>query len=155
MNGRLYLRQFEMTHSNSLQLLTRAAECLQTAIARNNAAFKDYERLTDVYYSLGEIASPSEQSGWFNKAFEAVSLSIERYPGCERLYFKRAQIAEYLGKAQTAIENYKKAIEIEDEYRAQFKLLYPKWQYVVSRLGVEKYRLATERVRKLSEKSGE
>ncbi len=153
MNGRLYLHQFELTHSNSLQLLTRAAQCLQAAIARNNAAFKDFERLTDAYYALGEIASPPEQSGWFNKAFEAASLSIERYPGCERLHFKLAQIAEYLGKTETAVEQYGKAIEIEDQYRAQFKLLYPEWQYTVSRLGEEKYQLAVERVRKLSEKS--
>ena len=153
MNGRLYLHQFELTHSNSLQLLTRAAQCLQAAIARNNAAFKDFERLTDAYYSLGEIASPPEQSGWFNKAFEAASLSIERYPGCERLHFKMAQIAEYLGKIQTAIEHYRKAIEIEDQYRAQFKLLYPEWKHIVSRLGEEKYQLAVERVKKLSEKS--
>ena len=153
MNGRLYLHQFELTHSNSLQLLTRAAQCLQAAIARNNAAFKDFERLTDAYYSLGEIASPAEQSGWFNKAFEAASLSIERYPGCERLHFKLAQIAEYLARTETAVEHYKKAIEIEDQYRAQFKLLYPEWQYIVSRLGEEKYQLAVERVKKLSEKS--
>lgn len=153
MNGRLYLHQFEMTHSDSLQLLTRAAKCLQDAIARNSAEFKDFERLTDAYYSLGEIAGPSEQSGWFNKAFEAASLSIERYPGCERLYFKLAQIAEYLGKPQTAIENYKKAIAIEDEYRAQFRLLYPEWKHVVSRLGEEKYQLALERLKKLTEKT--
>ena len=64
-----------------------------------------------------------------------------------------AQIAEYLGKIQTAIEHYRKAIEIEDQYRAQFKLLYPQWPYIVSRLGEEKYQLAVERVRKLSEKA--
>lgn len=153
MNGRLYLHQFELTHTNSLQLLTRAAGCLQAAIARNNAAFKDFERLTDAYYALGEIASPAERSGWFNKAFDAATLAIERYPGCERLHFKLAQIAEYLGRIQTAIEQYKKTIEIENQYRAQFKLMYPQWRDTVSRLGEEKYQLAMERVRKLAEKA--
>jgi O-antigen ligase len=153
LNGRLYLHQFELTHSDSLQLLTRAAECLQAAIARNDAAFKDFERLADAYYSLGEIAGRQEQAGWFNKAFEAASRSIERYPGCERLHFKLAQTAEQLGKAETAIEQYKKAIELEDQYRAQFKLMYPERQQIVSRLGEEKYQLAMKRVRELSEKS--
>ncbi len=151
-NGRLYLHRFELTHTDSLQLLTRAAECLQAAIARNDAPFKDFERLADAYYSLGEIARPAERSGWFNKAFEAASRSIERYPGCERLHFKLAQIAQYLGKTETAIEQYKKAIEIEDQYRAQFKLMYPERQQVVSRLGEDKYQLAMERVKVLSGK---
>lgn len=153
LNGRLYLHRFESTHSDSLQLLTRAAECLQAAIARNNAAFKDFERLTDVYYSLGEISTRQEQSDWFNKAFDAASLSIDRYPGCERLHFKLAQIAEQLGRTAIASEQYKEAIRIEDEYRAQFRRMYPERKETISRLGEDKYQLAIDRIRKLSRES--
>jgi O-antigen ligase len=152
LNGRLYLHQFDLTHSDGRQLLMRAAECLRAATARNNASFKEFEHLTDVYASLGEIL-PSQQGDWFNKAFDAASLAIERYPGCERLHFKLAQIAERLGKTELAIEQYQKAIEIEDQYRAQFKLMYPERKEVVSRLGEDKYQLAIKRVKELSEKS--
>jgi len=150
-NGRLYLHHFELTQGKSPDLLLRAIESLQTAISRNNAAFKDFERLTDAYCALADVAA-EQRNDWLNKAFDAAWRAIERYPGCERLHFKLAQIAEQLGKNDTAIEQYKQAIEIEDEYRSQFRLMYPERQEIVSRMGEETYQLAVERVKALSEK---
>jgi hypothetical protein len=57
-----------------------------------------------------------------------------------------------LGKAEIAIEHYKKAIEIEDEYRAQFRQIYPERKDIVSRIGNKNYEDAKERVVKLTGK---
>jgi len=155
LNGRLYLHlhHFQLTQVKNRDLLLGAEKCLQAAIVRNDAAFKNFERLTDVYCSLAEISPQQLKTDWLNEAFDVASLAIERYPGCDRLYFKQAQIAEQLNKINIAIEKYSKAIEIENEYRAQFRLMYPEREKTISRLGEEKYQLAIERVKELSKKS--
>ncbi|UCC97843.1 MAG: O-antigen ligase family protein [Phycisphaerales bacterium] len=155
LDGRLYLHHFQLTQGANPDLLLRAAESLRTAISRNDAAFKDFERLTDAYCTLAEVGRDHEKTDWLNKAFDAGSRAIERYPGCGRLHSKLAQVAEQLGESRTAIEHYKKAIEIEDEYRGQFRLMYPEREKIVSRLGEDAYQLAIKRMRELSEPSQE
>lgn len=150
LNGRLYLHHFELTQGKSPDLLLRAVESLQAAISRNDAAFKDFERLADACNALADLAKESQKAQWLNKAFEAASDAVERYPGSERLHFKLARTAEQLGKTDVAIDHYRKAIEIEEQYRAQFRLMYPERQEVVSRMGEQTYQFALERVKKLS-----
>ncbi len=150
LNGRLYLHHFQMTQGKSPDLLLRAVESLQAAIGRNSAAFKDFERLTDAYSALADVAKEPDKAGWLNKAFDAAGQAIERYPGCERLHFKLAQVAEQQGKNDIALEHYKKAIEIEDEYRAQFRLMYPERKEIVSRMGEQAYQFALTKVKELS-----
>lgn len=149
-DGRLYLHHFELTQGRDPDLLRRAVESLQAAISRNNASFKDFERLTDTYRALADLAKEPDKADWLNKAFEAAGQAIERYPGCERLHFKLAQIAEQQGKSEAALDHYRKAVEIEDAYRAQFRLMYPERQEVVSRMGEEAYQYAIKRVKALS-----
>jgi tetratricopeptide (TPR) repeat protein len=153
LNGWWYLHQYKMALDKNRDLLLRAETCLQSAIGRNNAAFKNFERLTDVYRLLAEISTQQEKTGWLNKAFETASQAVERYPGCGRLHFNQAQIADQMGKAEIAIKQYRKAIEIEDEYRAQFRQMYPEREDIVSRLDKNKYLYAKERVEELSKKS--
>ncbi len=154
LNGRLYLDEYEMALDKNRDLLLRAETCLHNAIRRNDAAFKNFERLTEVYRLLAENSTQQEKADWLNKAFETASQAVERYPGCGRLHFKQAHITDLMGNAESAIEQYTKAIEIEDEYRAQFRQMYPEREDVVSRLDKNKYLYAKERVEELSKKSG-
>ena len=149
LNGRLYLHHAVSTRDNNRQLLLQARETLTAAIKRNNAAYKNFERLTDVYCRLAEISKQQEKTDWLNEALDAVSLAIDRYPGCGRLHLKQAQIAEQLGQTDLAIEQYKQAIDIEDQYRAQFRRMYPERDKVVSRLGEVQYTLAKDRLKAL------
>jgi tetratricopeptide (TPR) repeat protein len=148
LNGKLYLHQFQTSQSKTPDLLLHAEKCLQTAIKRNDADFKNFERLTEVYNLLAEIASPQQKTDWLNKAFYITSMAIERYPGCERLHFELAKIAEELGKTDLARQQYQETIEIEDSFRSQFKMMYPDRE-IVSRLGEDKYQFATERMKGL------
>jgi O-antigen ligase len=152
-NGRLYQHQYEVTLDKDRDLLLSAESCLQSAIGRSSAEFKNFEQLTDIYRLLAETSTGQEKAGWLDKAFEAASQAAERYPGCGRLHFKQAQIADQMGNAANAIEHYTKAIEIEDEYRAQFRRMYPERQDIVSRIDKNMYLYAKERVEELSEKS--
>jgi len=139
MNGRLYLQQYNETGRKQLGLLKNAEECFKQAIARNKADFKNYEKLSDVYELLGQT---QEAYDWCQKA-------TQLYPGSDRLHFKLAQIAEQLGETNTAIEQYSKAIEIEDSFRHQFRMMYPERKEIVSRLGEDNYQFAIKRVKEL------
>ena len=153
LDGRLYLHHYEMALDKNRDLLLRAETCLKSAIGRNDAAFKNFERLTDVYRQLAETSTQQEKTDWLDKAFETASQAVERYPGCGRLHFKQAQIADQMGNAEIAIEQYRKAIAIEDEYRAQFRQMYPEREDIVSRLDKNRYDYAKKRVEELSKKS--
>jgi len=153
LDGRLYLHHYEMALDKNRDLLLRAETCLKSAIGRNDAAFKNFERLTDVYRQLAETSTQQEKIDWLDKAFETASQAVERYPGCGRLHFKQAQIADQMGNAEIAIEQYRKAIAIEDEYRAQFRQMYPEREDIVSRLDKNRYDYAKKRVEELSKKS--
>lgn len=150
LNSKLYLLRYKDTADSQPALLKQAVKCLLIAIERNKADFKNYEKLSEVYNLLAE--TPTEQTNtWLNKAFDTASLAVRHYPGCGRLRIKSAQIAEKLGKSNIALEQYKKAIRIEDQYRRQFQLMYP-GQKIFSRLGEKKYRTAKQKVKQLTEK---
>ncbi len=151
-NGRLYLHNFKIAKGqnhiteNEKCYLIQAEQCFTTAIRRNEAAYKNFERLTETYCELADISASQEKTDWFNKAFDSAQMTIERYPGCGRLHLVLAQIAEQLGKGDIAVEHYKEAVEIEDKYRRQFREIYPEREDLVSRLGEDKYSLAKERL---------
>ena len=73
---------------------------------------------------------------------------MRRYPGCARLRIDLAEIAEKLRKPDVALGQYRKAVEIEDSYRVQFRMMYP-GRELFSRLGEDKYTLAKDKIESL------
>lgn len=158
-NGRLYLHNFKIAQSqnrlteNEKDYLMQAERCFTMAIERNKAAYKNYERLAETYCEYAEISTSGQKSVWFNKAFDAAEKAVEHYPGCGRLHLTLARIAEQLDKNDVAVENYKEAIKIEDEYREQFREIYPEREKLVSRIGEDAYRFAKERLEILTDQT--
>ncbi len=150
LDARLYIRQSELQPAGKQKLLAEAQRLLQAASQRNNADYKNFERLADVYNLLSDDSAGQEKTALLNKAYAAASQAIERYPGCERLHFSLAQIAEKLGKTAIALEHYNRALEIEQQYRSQFRIIYPDIKEIISRLGQDKYKIATERIKALN-----
>ena len=148
LNARVYLQRFYGSGSKQTDLLLHSEKCLLKAIERNRTDFKNFERLSEVYTLLAETSTRQEKTDYLNKAFDNALLAIERYPGCARLRIERGKIAEQLGKTSLAIEQYKKAIEIEDSFRGQFRLMYP-GREIISRLGEEEYKNAKQRIKQL------
>jgi tetratricopeptide (TPR) repeat protein len=143
LNGRLYLQHYSDKGEQQQTLLKKAEKNFLEAINRNKADYKNYEKLSDVYELLGQT----------QKAYDWCFKAIQLYPNSGRLRFKSAKIAEQLSKVDIAIEQYKKAIEIEDSFRQQFKMMYPERKEIVSRLGKEKYHFAIKRLKELIEKN--
>ncbi|MBN1807080.1 MAG: O-antigen ligase family protein [Sedimentisphaerales bacterium] len=150
LNSKLYLHRFKLTSGINRDLLKAAEKDSLIAIKRNGASFKNYERLTEIYCLLADISKDQEKINWLTKAYDNTLFTAEHlYPGCARLRIELAKISELLGKTDIAITQYEKAIEIEDEYRIQFKEMYPDRKEIVSRLGNQKYQFAKNRLNDL------
>ncbi|MHC4212497.1 MAG: O-antigen ligase family protein [Planctomycetota bacterium] len=149
LNAKLYLQHFQQTGKNQPILLERAVECLQKAIQRNNTDFKIHESLSDISNSLADISTGNNKKTWLNKALDSIQNAIERYPGLGRLHFKLAKTAEKLNDKNLALDEYKKTVEIEDNFRELFAIMYPDRQ-IVSRLGKKQYNTAKNKIEKLT-----
>ena len=153
LDAKMYMQNAEMIPSRSYPLLLIAQTCLRNAIKRDSASYKNFDDLSQVFQRLSEVSPEEEKAGWLTNAFDFGSQAVDRYPGSGRLHFNLAQIAEKLGMRDVAIEQYKKAIDIEDQFRAQFHTMYPD-QELVSRLGEERYQFAEKRVSELESEDG-
>jgi O-antigen ligase len=149
LNGRLYLQQYNKTPNAQPALLKKAEACFFAAIARDNADFKNYEKLSEVYSLLAKNSPVQEKTDLLNYAIDSLQSAVEHYPTSDRLRFELAEAAEQLSRTDIAVAQYKKAVEIEDAYRNQFKIMYP-GREIFSRLGEEKYEKAKQRIKQLS-----
>ena len=139
LNGRGYLAHYMQTGQKQPILLEKAAAGFLAAVERDKADYKNYSKLSRVYELLGE---PEKAYAWCVGA-------ARRYPGSGQLQVRLAGIAEQLEKKEAAIEHYKKAIAIEDAYRAQFKVMYP-GEDVFSRIGEDEYQFTIKRLEELT-----
>ena len=144
-SGTLYLQYLDYYGPKQKEILALAEEALLAAAERDRADFKPYEKLTAVYKLLADKFAAGAKSDYLHKSFDAASLAVKLYPGLGRLRINLAQIAEELGNTDVALEQYTKAVEIEDAYRAQFKTMYPDRE-LFSRLGYEKYDQAKKHI---------
>ncbi len=149
LNGRLCLKYYNETPNAKPDILKNAEACFFAAIARDNADFKNYEKLSEVYSLLAKTKPVQEKNDWLNFALNNLRSAVERYPTSDRLRFELAEAAEQLGKTDLAVAQYEKAVEIEDAYHKQFKIMYP-GREIFSRLGEEKYEKAKQRIKQLS-----
>jgi len=145
--GKMLLYKFEMNPGNSPDVLLAAEKSLLTVIQRDKADYKNYENLAKVYETLAQI-TPDKRLFWFEKTFSTLQKALERYPASSKLHTEFAETCERLGKIDLAIEHYKKAVEIEDAYTEQFKIMYP-GKEVFSRMGKVKYSQAKEKIENL------
>lgn len=138
------------TGEKQKQLLIDGKKALIIAISRNNADFKGYQKLAKVYNILADL-NTRKKAEHLAKARDAADEAILRYPGSSELRLQAGKIAEKSGRTDDALEYYKKCVEFENAYAAEFKKMYP-GQPVFNRLGNIKYKFALERIKALSDK---
>lgn len=149
-NAQMNLQRFSASGSKEKQLLLKAESCILEAIRRNRADFRNHERLTGVYIQLAQIDSQNKDD-WLNKAFSSGCQAVKLFGGSGRLRLTLGIISEQLGKTETALEQFEKAVDIEDSYRMQFQQMYP-GEKVFSRLGEKEYNLAKQQIERLKKK---
>ncbi|MGA2679970.1 MAG: O-antigen ligase family protein [Sedimentisphaerales bacterium] len=149
-NGNLYIQEFYRSDVQKEQLFNNAEQALFIAAERNPRDHKIFDSLSELY-SLYARLQPEQNEALLNKALVSASIAVELYPGDAELHLKLAQIADDLGRMDLALKNYKIAVQIEDGFRTQFKLMYP-GRKVLSRLNEDKYFSATQRIKALEQK---
>jgi tetratricopeptide (TPR) repeat protein len=150
MNGRTFLREFKLHAMQKTQILDDAENALSIAVQRNPDDYKNFDALTDVYSSWAKL-QPGQKNQWLTKALDTASTAVLLYPGDAELHFRLARIAEDLANPDVSLKHYQKAVQIEDSFREQFRLMYP-GREVISRMPEEEYLLAKNRVKILSDK---
>jgi tetratricopeptide (TPR) repeat protein len=150
LNAKMYLQHYTSTGRKQTELLKNAERCLIEAAGRSKADYQNYELLTEIYIALAEssVSSKTEPVAYLEKALNSAITAVELYPGSAKLRIQAAQIAEKLGKTDTALEHYKRAVRIEDAYREQFRIMYP-GREIFSRLGEDKYNTAKQKIESL------
>jgi hypothetical protein len=151
MNGRLYIQDFFRSDAQKEQILNNAEQALFTAAQRNPQDYKNFDVLAEMY-SLYARSQSGQNNLWLNKALDSASIAVSLYPGDADLRLRLAQIAEDLGQTDFALQNYKTAVQIENGFREQFKLMYP-GRKTISRLDEDKYFFATQRINDLEQKT--
>jgi O-antigen ligase len=141
----LYLQYIDYYGPKQKEVFTLAEKSLLATVGRDPADFRPYEKLAVVYKLLAEKSTGDAKTEYLQKRYDAASKAVELYPGLGRLRITLAEAAEAIGRTDVALANYKKAVEIEDAYRAQFRILYPD-RKVFSRLGNEEYGYAKQRI---------
>jgi len=148
LNGQLYEHNYLSNPGSGIGPLTQAETCYLAAIKRDPHRYAYFENLSRIYLLLSNTEPEPRKNEWLNKALDVTTKAVELYPGLARLHLALAQIAENLGKINLAREHYKKAVEIEDSFRAQFKQMYPD-RPVFSRLGQNNYETALQKIENL------
>jgi hypothetical protein len=144
LSGRLNMQYYRYNRDKQ-SMLTHAAQCFDAAVQRDKADFKNYEKLMIVYELLAKVSPADEAPMWTQKAYDSGIETAQRYPGKGMLQFELGKIAERLDDNDAAMAHYKKAVQIEDGYRVQFRRMYP-GREMFSRLGQNNYIWAKERI---------
>jgi len=133
---------------NDQAFLDRTAGFAGIAIQRNGADFKPWRLRAKINVIRSEQTEGQAKEAALQKAFEDLQQAIARYPGSDKLHYLLGNVAEQLGRNDIALCHYRTAVEIEDAYREQFKIMYPD-RDIISRLGETAYAEAKAKIQQL------
>ncbi len=128
------------------RFLEKASDFARIAAARNPADFKPWRMLSEIEILLAEQAEGKQKEKHLQAAFDDLQQAIARYPGSGKLHYALASIAEQLSQNDAALTHYRMAVEIEDAYRVQFRIMYPDRKTIISRLGNTAYTEAKSKI---------
>ncbi len=132
--------------------IRKAIAAYTLSAMRNPDSFKAYERLARAYERLAHTQTVDAKIVSLQQSLVWADKTLECYPACDRILFLRAELNERLGHRDRALADYRRSVEIEDAYRAQFRVMYPA-RTMVSRLGEKNYNDAKSRISELEKAS--
>lgn len=140
---------FQSRGVNDQSFLDQAAKFADIAIQRSPADFKHWRLRAKINVIRSEQTEGKTKETSLQKAFDDLQQAIARYPGSGKLHSLLANVAEQLGRDDVALCHYQTAVDIEDAYREQFKIMYPDRETVISRLGETAYTDAKAKIEEL------
>lgn len=138
--ARWFESRFKQSQAKEQNYLIEALTLLQQARLHDPHNFIYHESLSDVYVYLSEVQSENKEK-YLQSACKEKDDAQRLYPGSDRIAYNLGILAEKMNQPQKAAEHFSRALEIEDQYRAQFEQMYPDYP-LCSRLGRERYEYA-------------
>jgi hypothetical protein len=132
-----------------VRFLSKALDYADIAARRNPADFKPWRLRAKISVIRSEQTEGQVKEAALERAFEDLQQAIVRYPGSDKLYYLLANVAEQLGRNDIALCYYQTAVDIENAYRVQFRMMYPDRPTVISRLGNDAYAIAKAKIEEL------
>jgi tetratricopeptide (TPR) repeat protein len=145
----LLTQVYQSRSMNDQAFLNRAAGFADIAISRNPADFKPWRLRAKISVIRSEQTEGEAKQAALEQAFDDLQQALARYPGSGKLHYLLANVAEQLGQNDIALCHYQTAVQIEDAYRAQFKVMYPDRETIISRLGETAYTEAKAKIEQL------
>jgi tetratricopeptide (TPR) repeat protein len=147
----MFIQPFENKHviNTYPDWLQKASHYAQIAADRNPESFKPWRLQGQINLLLTEQTEGEQKQTYLKTAFDAYQEAVNRYSGSDKLHFDLATVAEKLGRNDIALHHYQAAVDIEDAYRTQFRIMYPERKTVISRLGNADYIEAKSRIETL------
>jgi O-antigen ligase len=133
---------FETSKSQNSESIHQAQVFQQQAQRRDSANFIYSESLSSLYLMESEIKREARLE-YLNAAYQSLLEAESLYPGSDRIAYNLGTLAEKMNQPQKAAEHFRRAVEIEDQYRKQFSEMYPNYP-LCSRLGQARYEYATK-----------
>jgi hypothetical protein len=141
--------------SKDTAVFETALKLAQESQRRNPAGFKPCRLQSDIALMLAERSEDEQVPDCLENAYAALANAAERYPGSDDIQYKLGMVAEQRGAYAAALGHFKKALEFEMAYQAQFRVMYPDREPVVSRLGNTATTITRAKIEELTKKLGE
>ena len=150
MYGKIKLNQYIYNKNASEIFLKDAYDNLILAVKRNPQDYSLYRDISRLFFLASERATNNKDKyELLEKSLTYSDKALDRYPGKAILHIQHALIFEGLSDPDEALAHYIIAVEIEDSFRKMFKKMYGE-DKSFSRLPIEKYNYAKERIKRLS-----
>lgn len=151
MGARLMMHRFEQRSVvKDAAMMDKAREFAETAIARVPADPRPRRMLGEILMTMARHSEHEAQNrAMKEEAYTKLQEAVRLYPGSDMLNYRLGALAEELGRYDEAVAFLDKALAIETAYRAQFRVMYPKQEEVISRLGPALYADLTARLERL------
>ncbi len=130
-------------------LLEKASRYAAIAQRRNRHYFKPYRLQSDIALVRAAAVEDEDRQRHLQNAYDYLLAAARHYPGSGRIHFGLGQMAEQLNQPEKALNHYEQAVAIEEAYQAQFQIMYPDRDPVISRLGNRATTIAGARIKEL------
>lgn len=151
MAARLLMQYYEQRGGTQNPTLPQKALAFaEIAVARTPADPRPRRLMGDILLAAAQqTQNADEKKAAQEKAYRAFQEAVKRYPGSDMINYRLGILAEELNRPEEAIAYLEAALDIERRYRAQFAVMYPHQQEVISRLGPSVYADLLKRLERL------
>ena len=130
----------------------KAMSYARIAEQRNPADYKVYRLQSDIAMAMAARVGDDQLADCLKTAYDKLLAARDRYPGSDMIEYGLGMIAEQREDYAAALGHFQKAVAIERDYQAQFRVMYPDRDPVVSRLGNTAFTIAKAKIEELHKK---